>query len=100
MLGETSIFTLPGKVRLSQKCQNDVLCGNMNMDVFPYIMKFKLFLKNTCSTMTAWIHVGLLKSKGEMLYLSKQVRLVIIHRNTRYILDMSCRHKHQQQKKS
>ena len=29
------------------------------MDVSPYILKFKFF-KNTCSAMTAWIHVGLL----------------------------------------
>ena len=49
-----SIFTLPGKVPLWQNCQNDVLCGNMNMDISPYILKFKFFYKNTCSTMTAW----------------------------------------------
>ena len=55
-----SIFTLPGKVPLWQKCQNDVLCGHMNMDVSPYILKFKFFYKNNCSTKTAWIHVGLL----------------------------------------
>ena len=60
MLEETSIFTLPRKVPLWQKYQNDVLCGNMNMDVFFYIMKFKFFFKNTCPTMTAWILVGLL----------------------------------------
>ena len=33
MLRKTFLFTLPGKVALWQKCQNDVLCGNMNMDV-------------------------------------------------------------------
>ena len=43
-----------------QKFQNDVLCGNMNMGVSPYILKFNFFFKNTCSTMTAWIHVGIL----------------------------------------
>ena len=32
MLGDTHIFTLPGKVSLWQKFQNDVLFGNMNMD--------------------------------------------------------------------
>ena len=60
MLEETSIFTLTDKVLFWQKCQNDVLCGNMNTDVSPYILKFKIFFKNTCSTMVAWIHVGLL----------------------------------------
>ena len=33
MLAETFVFTLLGKVPLWQKCQNDVLCGNMNMNV-------------------------------------------------------------------
>ena len=47
MLRETSIFTLPGKVPLWQKCQNDVLGGNMNWDVSPYTPKFKFFFKNT-----------------------------------------------------
>ena len=37
----------------------------------PFVLKFKLFFKNICSTMTAWIHVGLLKSKSEMTYLPK-----------------------------
>ena len=32
----------------------------MDMNVSPYIMKFKFFFKNTCSAMTARIHVGLL----------------------------------------
>ena len=27
-------------------------------DVSPYILKFKFFFKNTCSKMTAWIHIG------------------------------------------
>ena len=45
MLGETFIFTLPSKVPLWRKCQNDVWCGNMNMDVSLYILKFKFFLK-------------------------------------------------------
>ena len=31
------------------------------MDVSPYIWKFKSF-KNTCPTMTSWIHVGLFYS--------------------------------------
>ena len=48
--------------------------------------------------MTAWIHVGLLQSKSEMIYLPKQVRIIITHRNTTHILDMSCCHKHQQQR--
>ena len=37
---EASIFTLPGKVPLWQKCQNVVLCDNMNMNVSPYILEF------------------------------------------------------------
>ena len=59
MLGEASIFTLPGNVPLWEKSQN-VLCDNMHMDVSPYILKFKFFSKNTCPTMTAWNHIGLL----------------------------------------
>ena len=66
----------------------------MNMDVSPYILKFKFFFKNTCSKMTAWIHVGLLQSKSEMI---KKVCLIIIYRNTAYILDVSCYRNHQQQ---
>ena len=60
MLEKTSTFTLPGKVLLWQKCQNDVLYGSMNMDISPYILKFKFLFKYTCSTITDWIHVGLL----------------------------------------
>ena len=60
MLGESFTLTLPGKVPLWQKCQNDILCGNMNIDVSPYILKFKFFFRNTCSTVAPWIHVGLL----------------------------------------
>ena len=33
-----------------------------------------------------------------MIYLPKQVCLIIIHRNTTHILDTSCCHKHQQQR--
>ena len=66
------------------------------MDVSPYIFKF--FFKNTCSTMTAWIHVRLLYSKSKMIYLPKKVSLIIIHTNTTHILDMSSYHKHQQQR--
>ena len=60
MLEETSIFTLAGKVPLWRKRQNDVLCGNLNKNVSPYILKFKFFFKNTCFTMATWIHVDLL----------------------------------------
>ena len=48
--------------------------------------------------MTAWIHVGLLLSKSEMTYLPRKVCLITIHANLTYILDMSCCHKHQQQR--
>ena len=37
--------------------------------------------------------------KVKMIYLPKQVCLIIIHRNTRNILNMSCCHKYQQQNK-
>ena len=60
MLGKSSIFTLPGKLPLWQKCQNDVLYVNVNVDVSHYILKFKFFFNNTCSTITAWIDAGLL----------------------------------------
>ena len=33
-----------------------------------------------------------------MIYLPKQVCLIIVHRNTTHVLDMSCCHKHQQQR--
>ena len=82
------------------KCQNDVLCGNMNMDDSPYILKFKFFFKNTGSTMTAWNHVvskNLLQPKSEMVYLPKKVCLIIIQTNTTHILDMPCCRQHQQQ---
>ena len=98
MLEETSIFTLAGKVSLRRKRQNDVLCGNLNKNVSPYILKFKFFFKNTCFTMATWIHVDLLQPKSEMIYPLKKVCLIIIHRNPTYILDMSCCHKHQQQR--
>ena len=72
------------------KSRNNVLCGNMNMDVSPYILKSKFFFKNTCSTMTAWNHVCLLQPKREMIYLPKKACL--------HILDMSCCHQYQQQR--
>ena len=50
--------------------------------------------------MIAWIHIALLQTKIEMIYHPKQFWLIIIHNNTTQILDMSCCHKHQQQKKS
>ena len=66
----------------------------------PYILKFKFFFNNTCSTMIAWIHIALLQTKSEMIYHPKQFLLIIIHSNTKQVLDISCCHKHQQQKKS
>ena len=59
MLGEILYLHCQAKCHFDKKCQHDVLRGNMNMDVSPYILKFK-FYKNTCSTMIACIHVGLL----------------------------------------
>ena len=67
------------------------------MNVSSYILKFKFFFKNTFSTMTTWVHVGLLQLKSEMIHLPKQVYLINIHRNTTHFLDMLCCHKHQQQ---
>ena len=98
MLGETSIFTLPDKVLLWQKCQNYVFCGSMNVNVSPYILKFKLFFKNTCSTTAAWNNVGQLWPESEMIYLPKKFCLIIINTNTTHILDMPCCHRHQQQR--
>ena len=98
MLEETSIYTLSDKVSLCQKCQNDVLCGNMNTDVSPYIFKFKLFFKNTCFIMAAWIHFGLPQSKIETIYLPGKVCLIVNHRNPTHILHMSCCHKHEHQR--
>ena len=43
-----------------QKFQNDVLCGNMNMGVSTFILKFKFFVKNTFSITAPWIHADLL----------------------------------------
>ena len=100
MLGETSIFTLPGKVQLSQKYQNGVLCVNMNKHNFSYILELKFFFKNNCSTMIAGILIVLLLANSEMINLCREVCLIIIHRNTSHFLDISCCHKHQQQKKS
>ena len=57
--GDFHIYTARESATLTKKCQNDVLCGNMNMYVSPHILKLK-FYKNTCSAMTAWIHAGLL----------------------------------------
>ena len=51
-------FCKPTHAPTHQKCQNNVLCGNMNVDVSPYILKRQF--KTTCSTITATIHVGLL----------------------------------------
>ena len=48
--------------------------------------------------MTAWIHLGLLLLKSQMIYLPKTLCPTIIHTNTTHILDMSCCHKHQQQR--
>ena len=91
ILEETTTFTLPGKVPFWQKCQNDVLCGNMNADVSSYILKFRLFFK-------VLVLKRLLVVKSEMIYLLKKVCLIIIHRNPTHILDMPCCHKHQQQR--
>ena len=70
----------------------------MNTDVSLYILKFRFFFKTICLTMTAWIHVGLLQSKSEMIYLPRKVSLITIHTKPTHILDMSCCHKHQQQR--
>ena len=73
MSGETFIFKLPGKVPLWRKFQN-VLCGNMNMDV-----SLTCWILNSFSPMTSWIHVGLLQSKSEMIYFPKKFCLMIVH---------------------
>ena len=68
------------------------------MSVSPYILKFKLFFKNTCSTTAAWNNVGQLWPESEMIYLPKKFCLIIINTNTTHILDMPCCHRHQQQR--
>ena len=73
------IYTARPSLTFTKKYQNYVLCSNMDMDWSPYILKFKFFCKDTCSTTTAWIHVDLLWSKIEMIYLPKQVSLIIIY---------------------
>ena len=93
MLEETSIFTLPGN---SRKVPKWYFFWQYEYGFCPCILKFKLFFKNSCFTMAAWIHVGLLQSKSEMICLLKKVCLIIIHRNPTNIVDISCCHKHQQ----
>ena len=73
---------------ITLKCQNDVLCGNMNMDVSTNILKFKFFFKNASSTVTAWFHVGLLQSKNEMMCLPKNASQTFIHRNKTHIFQI------------
>ena len=77
--GDFHIYPARQSATLTKKCQNDVLCSNKDMDVSPCILKFKFFCKDICSTMTAWIHVGLLYSKTEMIYLPKRICLIIIY---------------------
>ena len=86
------------KCHFDKKKSNYVLCGNMNVDVSPYVSKFKFFFKNACFTMTAWIHVSLLQSKIEMIYFRKMLAIETQHRNATHILDMSCCYQHQRQK--
>ena len=59
MLGEILYLHCQAKCHFDKKCQNYFLCENINKDVSPYILKYKFYYKNTCSTMTTWIHVGL-----------------------------------------
>ena len=98
VLEETYIFILVDKVPLWQKCQNDVLCGNMNMDVSPTYWNLNSSL---IILVLRWL-LGfiLLYCRQKLKYHPKQFWLIIIHNNTTQILDMSCCHKHQQQKKS
>ena len=49
--------------------------------------------KKTCSTISAWIQVGLLQSKSEMIKLPENVYVIIIHGNP-----ISCCLKHHQQR--
>ena len=53
---------------------------------------------DTFSTMTALIPVGLLQSKSEIIYFPKKFYLIIIHANATHILDVSCCHKHEEQR--
>ena len=57
--------------------------------IWIWICPLTYWNSNACSIMTDWIHVGLLWSKSETIYLPKKACLIIIHRNTTHILDMS-----------
>ena len=73
----------------------------MNMDASLLLhIEIEILLQEYLLYNDAWIHVGLLYSKNEIILLAKQVCLIIINRNTTDILDMSCCHKHQRQTKS
>ena len=93
MLGESSLFTLP----LWQKYQNDVLCGSVNMDVSP-LTYWNLNSFSKIIVLQWLLGFMLVYFSQKVKRLPKKVCLIIIHRNTTHILDMSCCHKHQQQK--
>ena len=98
-----SIFTPPGKVPLWKNCQYDLLNGKWKYEYgcVPLHTEISILLQkylfhNGCLDSCLTIVVKMWK----MIYLPKQVCLIVIHRNISHILDWSCCHKHQQQKKS
>ena len=102
MLGKTSILPLLRSVSFwqnfsnpptQQKCQNEVLCGNMNIKFYPYILKVKFFFKIYLFH-NDWF--GLCLSIVIIKFadvLSQNVCLITIHRNKTHLLNISCCHK-------
>ena len=95
---QSVILTIFSKTH--QKYQNDVLCGNMTINIFLYILKFKLFFKSICSIMTAWLHVCSLLSPSVMTCLPKKVSVITIYRNKTHLINIAyfIKQKHQQQR--
>ena len=89
LLCKVSLWQFFSKTPTHQKYQNDVLCGNMIINMFSYILKFKLFFKNICSIMTAWLHVSPHLSPSVMTCLPKKVSLITIHRNKTHLINMA-----------
>ena len=82
MLGQISLFTLPGEVALWQKYQNKLFVA-MWIWMFPltyWILNFSFLFYVDCLN-SCW-----------------SIVVKKCHRNTTHILDMSCCHKYQQQR--
>ena len=101
ILEETSIFTLLCNVSFwqnfsnpptYQKCQNDVLCGNVNIKFYPYTFKLKSFFKkylfyNDC--LGSCLSIVIIKFTDVP---SQKVSLITLHSNKPHLLNISCYH--------